>query len=103
MTPRPAKREHRGFVTMQRIAQQMALEVGMPFERAYELVRVMFRVIREDMLTAQRFVLPGALILERRPEGDRRSHRVKLVLKRHAKACERVRQARRARRAAAPG
>lgn len=92
MTPRPATREKRGHVTMERLARALSLEQGIPVEYAFGMVRALFRLIREDLDASARFVLPGALIIDRMPPGAKKSHRVRLVLTRRKRAAEKMRR-----------
>jgi len=79
-----------GSVTINRLAQALAMAHGIPFERARETVRLVFAAIRDDLEAAQRFVLPGVLIIEKAPDGARKSHRVRFVLRERRRAAERI-------------
>lgn len=79
-----------GYVTIDRLAQALAMAHGIPLDRARETVRLVFAAIREDLEVAQRFVLPGVLIVERAPDGARKSHRVRFVLRKRQRAAEAI-------------
>lgn len=80
----------RGHVTMQRVAVRLAGEMGIPYEHALRIVRVVFSAIREDVATASRFVIPGVFIVERNPEGSVRPHRARFVLHSTERAHKRI-------------
>lgn len=86
MTARAA----RGHVTMERVAARLALDCSIPAERALALVQAAFRAIREDIATAPRFVLPGVLVIDRLPDGARRSHSVRFVLGRRRREAAKI-------------
>jgi len=88
----------RGGPTIDRLAAALSGELGLPYDRAHQLVRVLFRVLRADLDTAARVVIPGVLVIDRQPEGSKRRHRVRFVLhlrRAHAAAIRRWRDARR--------
>lgn len=93
----------RGHVTMQRVAVRLAGEMGIPFEHALCIVRAIFAAIREDVATAARFVLPGVLVVERRPEGSKRPHSVRFTLHSTERAHKRITKRREQQRGAASG
>lgn len=89
----------RGTATIDRIASTLSGELGMPSERARALVAALFAIIREDLDTASRFVIPGVLVIDRLQDGSKRRHRVRFVLhlrRKQAAAIKRLRDARRA-------
>jgi hypothetical protein len=93
----------RGYVTMQRLAVRLAGEMGIPFEHSLSIVRMLFGAMREDIATAERFVIPGVLVVERRPEGSKRPHSVRFVLHSTERAHRRITQRRERERGAATG
>lgn len=88
---RTGTRETRGHLTRQRLATALAGMMGVPYAHAYELVGAVLAALREDIDTASRVVIPGVLVIERNPDGARRSHRVRFVLNRRRYAEEWVR------------
>ena len=52
MTPRPATREKRGHVTMERLARALSLEQGIPVEYAFGMVRALFNPANQSALAA---------------------------------------------------
>lgn len=80
----------RGLDTMKRLAHALAMREGVPEARALQIVRSLFAAIREDLQTADRFVIPGVLIVERTAQGASRPHSVRFVLHTRQKAAERI-------------
>lgn len=83
-----------GHATLLRLAVRLAGERGIPQDFALELVRAFVRVLRDDLESSARVVIPGVLIVDRMPEGSRRRHRARFVLnvrRRHAEAIKRYR------------
>jgi hypothetical protein len=93
----------RGHITVQRVAIRLAGEIGIPFEHALALVGSVFAIVREDIATAKRFVIPGVLVVERRPEGSKRPHSVRFVLHSTERAHQRIIKRRERERGAARG
>lgn len=79
---------------MARIAWSIAGERGIPQERALDMVRTVFAAVREDLETADRFVLSGVLIVDRAPPGARSPHSVRFVFHKRQKDAERIRRLR---------
>ena len=79
---------------MQRVAIRLAGEMGIPFEHALKIVRMIFSIVRDDIATAARFVIPGVLVVERRPDGSKRPHSVRFVLHSTERAHRRITQRR---------
>lgn len=93
----------RGHITVQRVAIRLAGEMGIPYEHALSIVRAIFAAIREDVATASRFVIPGVLVVERRPEGSKRPHSVRFTLHSTERAHRRITERREQQRGAASG
>lgn len=90
MTSRPITRAYRGHATMERIAKALAVECGIPVDRTIGIVRDLFRIMRDDIDSGPRFVLPGVLVIERNPDGARRSHRFRFTLASQKGAAKRI-------------
>lgn len=79
-----------GYVTIDRLAQGLAMAHGISVERAREMVMLVFAAVRADLDTAQRFVLPGVMILERAAAGAKKTHRVRFVWSKRRHDAERI-------------
>ena len=75
---------------MDRLARDIAFARGVPLEAAMDMVRTVFDAIRTDLATAQRFVMPGVLVIDRKPEGSQRPFSTRLVLRSRALAALRI-------------
>jgi len=96
---RPVGRDERGWPTIDRLTEALARTTGMPIDRARVMVLAVFDAIRADLVDAQRFVIPGVLVVDRRPEGSKKGHRVQFVYLRRIRQAEK-RAAQRAKRRA---
>lgn len=84
--------------TLARLALAVSMSEGIPAQRSLEIVRAVASAIREDLETAERFVLPGALVIRRvRPADAPKAYRCSVVIRSRKRAAERIARFRRAR------
>lgn len=94
MVAKRGTRETRGHLTRVRLAGALSGEMGMPYEWAYRVVGAVLEALRDDVAEADRVVIPGVLVIERNADGARRSHSVRFVLNKRARAAQTIRRMR---------